>query len=850
MAGLPALRVPPRRLGDVPVPGPRAAHEEGASVAARRRGRTLRGAASAARRRGRRRAPAAHARPAADRPRRSPRRAGSARADIRPSSTASSVPSRTRACAAQAAVALGHLERGLGRGEEDAVAASAEPERPADAAGDEDRARLALVQPRARHRAAQALERARVVVRVRRDARRSPRSRPSSRLDAGAGVGGEQLVVVQDDPVVDPDNRAVPDRVVVGGDRRMALRVVAHVHEQLVRVGGHRDALEQLRGGRALLDDRIGVSRGRGRRSRPRRRHARRSRRAAPARPASARRASAEFRLYPAIPHMVVPILWSKTDDRQFVADPDSSSARAGALLRPIPAPWNSYSPTARSRSSTSEPVLELLPALDAVDAVEDEVEEEPDNAFLSDNERLQSADPLKLYVRQIGDGKLLTPAEERELARRKDAGDETAKRRLIESNLRLVMSITRNYTRAGVPLLDLIQEGNIGLIRAVEKFDYKLGFKLSTYATWWIRQASRARSPTRAGRSACPSTSPSRCAGLSARAATRAEAEPRADAGGDREGIRFPVERIRELFELVEDPVTLETPVGDGESMVRRPDRGRHLRVARRGLDTCRPARRSSPRRSRALEPAHEARRRLRFGLDGKRAAHARGDRHRPRHHPRARPPARDARAARAAARRARPRALPAAPSSSRYGQPRADAASRAGSPGASAPRPRSAARARASARAACRSPRASSARRRRARSAGRRPARCRSGATRSAIASVWSGGSPRRCSSGSLLVAGDEVAEHGVVRRRRPARRARRTRARRRAPRAPAAAAGSPRRRSPRASARGRARSRACRSARFIFCSRSTMCTGMRIVRDLSASARATAWRIHQVA
>ena len=102
--------------------------------------------------------------------------------------------------------------------------------------------------------------------------------------------------------------------------------------------------------------------------------------------------------------------------------------------------------------------------------------------------------DPLKLYVRQIGDGRLLTPAEERELARRKDEGDEAAKRELIECNLRLVMSITRNYTRADVPLLDLIQEGNLGLIRAVEKFDYKLGFKLSTYATWWIKQSDLAR--------------------------------------------------------------------------------------------------------------------------------------------------------------------------------------------------------------------------------------------------------------------------------------------------------------------------------------------------------------------
>jgi RNA polymerase primary sigma factor len=212
------------------------------------------------------------------------------------------------------------------------------------------------------------------------------------------------------------------------------------------------------------------------------------------------------------------------------------------------------------------QPVLELLPALDNAEGEE----EEPDNAFLSEDERLQTSDPLKLYVRQIGDGRLLTPTEERELARRKDLGDEAAKRRLIECNLRLVMSITRNYTKAGVPLLDLIQEGNMGLIRAVEKFDYRLGFKLSTYATWWIRQAvTRALADQgRTIRLPVHVAEQVRRAQRSRRQlAQKLNRDPSveeiaADAG-------FTPERVHELFDLVEDPVSLETPVGDGESSV-----------------------------------------------------------------------------------------------------------------------------------------------------------------------------------------------------------------------------------------------------------------------------------------
>jgi RNA polymerase primary sigma factor len=206
---------------------------------------------------------------------------------------------------------------------------------------------------------------------------------------------------------------------------------------------------------------------------------------------------------------------------------------------------------------------LEVVPGeLDTPEAPEKAPRAKP-------RDRTPLHDPLKLYVRAIGDGRLLTAEEERALARRKDEGDEAAKAELIESNLRLVMSITRNYSKAGVPMLDLIQEGNMGLIRAVEKFDWRLGYKLSTYATWWIRQAiSRALADQgRTIRLPLHVAEQARKLLQSRRILTqKLNRDPTIDeiaADSD-----LTPARVRQLLELMEDPVSLETPVGDGESL------------------------------------------------------------------------------------------------------------------------------------------------------------------------------------------------------------------------------------------------------------------------------------------
>jgi RNA polymerase primary sigma factor len=273
------------------------------------------------------------------------------------------------------------------------------------------------------------------------------------------------------------------------------------------------------------------------------------------------------------------------------------------------------------------EPRLELVPEVDDAEAEEaEETEEETEAAETEDGEEdaapaakaEATQDPLKLYVRAIGDGPLLTPAEERELARRKDDGDEEAKKKLIESNLRLVMSITRNYTKAGVPLLDLIQEGNLGLIRAVEKFDYKLGYKLSTYATWWIRQAVTRALADQGRTIRLPvhvADQVRRLMRARRQLAQKLNREPTQEELARESG--FPEKRVQELLDLVEDPVSLETPVGEGESMYadliediqsERPDESTSKKLRR--VELAEAMLRLNPRMRRVLS--------LRFGLNG----------------------------------------------------------------------------------------------------------------------------------------------------------------------------------------------------------------------------------------
>ena len=175
--------------------------------------------------------------------------------------------------------------------------------------------------------------------------------------------------------------------------------------------------------------------------------------------------------------------------------------------------------------------------------------------------------DPVRMYLKEIGRVPLLSAEEEIDLAKRAKEGEELAKRRLAEANLRLVVSIAKRYVGRGMLFLDLIQEGNLGLIKAVEKFDHRKGFKFSTYATWWIRQAITRAIADQARTIRIPVhmvETINKLIRVSRQLLQTLGREPSAEEIAEEMGL--PVERVREIMKIAQEPVSLETPIGEEE--------------------------------------------------------------------------------------------------------------------------------------------------------------------------------------------------------------------------------------------------------------------------------------------
>lgn len=175
--------------------------------------------------------------------------------------------------------------------------------------------------------------------------------------------------------------------------------------------------------------------------------------------------------------------------------------------------------------------------------------------------------DPVRMYLKEIGKIPLLTPEEESDLARRMDEGHEAVKQQLVEANLRLVVSIAKRYVGRGMLFLDLIQEGNLGLIKAVEKFDYKKGFKFSTYATWWIRQAITRAIADQARTIRIPVhmvETINKLIRVSRQLLQELGRDPRPEELA--KALDMPVEKVREIQKISQEPVSLETPIGEEE--------------------------------------------------------------------------------------------------------------------------------------------------------------------------------------------------------------------------------------------------------------------------------------------
>ena len=196
-----------------------------------------------------------------------------------------------------------------------------------------------------------------------------------------------------------------------------------------------------------------------------------------------------------------------------------------------------------------------------------DEDEVDMENLDLSIPDGISIEDPVRMYLKEIGKVPLLSAEEEIELAKRMENGDQEAKKRLAEANLRMVVSIAKRYVGRGMLFLDLIQEGNLGLIKAVEKFDYRKGYKFSTYATWWIRQAITRAIADQARTIRIPVhmvETINKLIRVSRQLLQELGREPTPEEISEEMGM--PVDRVREILKISQEPVSLETPIGEEE--------------------------------------------------------------------------------------------------------------------------------------------------------------------------------------------------------------------------------------------------------------------------------------------
>ncbi len=208
----------------------------------------------------------------------------------------------------------------------------------------------------------------------------------------------------------------------------------------------------------------------------------------------------------------------------------------------------------------------DALPEIKQIEEIEEVTEEEMmDTDSMVDN--FSTDDPVRMYLKEIGKVALLTPDEEIELAKKMAEGDENAKWRMAEANLRLVVSIAKRYVGRGMLFLDLIQEGNLGLIKAVEKFDYTKGYKFSTYATWWIRQAITRAIADQARTIRIPVhmvETINKVIRVSRQLLQELGHDPSAEEIADEMGM--PVDKVRDILKIAQEPVSLETPIGEEE--------------------------------------------------------------------------------------------------------------------------------------------------------------------------------------------------------------------------------------------------------------------------------------------